>query len=81
MEEKKVPSFLEKLKAKAAQQANYGGDSKEQSAGLDARVCSNCGAGRAKQDGITHCAYCGFEFIATTLTDGVFINKSDNSNQ
>lgn len=46
---------------------------------MNVRDCPNCGAGRAKQDGVTHCAYCGFEFITVKLTDGVYIKKEDNS--
>jgi len=81
MAEKKEKSFIEKLKEKAAQQVNYGGTYEASDAKMGAESCPNCGAGRTRQDGITHCAYCGFEFIATTLTDGMFINKSDNSIQ
>lgn len=79
MEEKKVTSFLDKLKQKAQNQTNYGGDTKINDAQMNVRDCPNCGAGRAKQDGITHCAYCGFEFISVKLTDGVYIKKEDNS--
>ncbi|MFD2920987.1 hypothetical protein ACFS6H_14780 [Terrimonas rubra] len=72
-------SFLDKLKEKAKAQANYGGNAETSEAGIQATTCPNCGAGRAKQDGVTHCAYCGFEFISTTLTDGIHIKKEDNS--
>ena len=81
MEEKKVKSYLDKLKEKAAAQENYGGSYETTGAKMEAVDCPNCGAGRAKQDGVTHCAYCGFEFIAVKLTDGVHIKSSDNSNQ
>lgn len=30
--------------------------------------CPNCGAGRAKHEGVTHCAYCGFQFIEKRWT-------------
>lgn len=76
---KKVKSFLDKLKEKAANQQNYGGDATPPAAKMDAETCPQCGAGRAKQDGVTHCAYCGFEFIAVQLTDGLHIRSSDNS--
>lgn len=79
MEEKKVNSFLDKLKQKAQNQTNYGGDTEINDAQMNVRDCPNCGAGRAKQDGVTHCAYCGFEFISVKLTDGVYIKKEDNS--
>lgn len=79
MEEKKVNSFLDKLKQKAQSQTNYGGETEIKNAKMNARDCPNCGAGRAKKDGVTHCAYCGFEFISVKLTDGVYIKKEDNS--
>ncbi|SHM34508.1 hypothetical protein [Flavobacterium chilense] len=79
MEEKKVNSFLDKLKEKAKNQTNYGGEAEMNDAQMNLRDCPNCGAGRAKQDGVTHCAYCGFEFINVKLTDGVYIKKEDNS--
>lgn len=81
MTEKKAKSFLDKLKEKAAAQENYGGEYTASAAQMDAAACPNCGAGRAKQDGLTHCAYCGFEFVAVKLTDGVHIKSSDNSPQ
>ncbi|GGF23272.1 hypothetical protein [Flavobacterium limi] len=79
MEEKKVTSFLDKLKEKAQKQTNYGGETEITDAQMNLRDCPNCGAGRAKQDGVTHCAYCGFEFIQVKLTDGFYIKKEDNS--
>ena len=79
MEEGKAKSFLEKLKEKAQQQKNYGGAFDPTEAKMGVKDCPNCGAGRAKQDGLTHCAYCNFEFISITLTDGVYIKKEDNS--
>lgn len=79
MEEKKVTSFLDKLKEKAQKQTNYGGETEITDAQMSLKDCPNCGAGRAKQDGVTHCAYCGFEFIQVKLTDGFYIKKEDNS--
>ncbi len=79
MEEKKVNSLLDKLKQKAQNQTNYGGETEMTEAKMNAKDCPNCGAGRAKQDGLTHCAYCGFEFLNLKLTDGVYIKKEDNS--
>ena len=46
---------------------------------MDALNCINCGAGRTKHDGITHCGYCGYEFIKVKLTDGTYVKKEDNS--
>jgi hypothetical protein len=79
-EQKKATSFLQKLKEKTASTKTYMEDqSQPEEASMGATVCPNCGAGRAKQDGVTHCAYCDFEFLATTLSDGVFVSKEDNS--
>ncbi len=52
---------------------------KEKQADMNTTTCPNCGAGRAKEDGITRCAYCGFEFIGRKLTDGIHITDNDNS--
>jgi hypothetical protein len=79
-EEKKANSFLQKLKEKAANSKSYLQDeTKSDKPSMGAAVCPNCGAGRAKQDGLTHCAYCDFEFISTELGDGIFLNKDHNS--
>ncbi|MDR6967317.1 uncharacterized Zn finger protein (UPF0148 family) [Flavobacterium arsenatis] len=72
-------SLLEKMKQRAKQGKNYGGEYTEETAKMNARTCPNCGAGRAEQDGLTHCAYCSFEFLAVELSDGINIKKSDNS--
>jgi uncharacterized Zn finger protein (UPF0148 family) len=80
MDEKKPLSFVEKMKLKAQNQKSYGIESETfKAAKMDAANCPNCGAGRAKQDGLTHCAYCGHEFLEVKLTDGLFIKKEDNS--
>jgi uncharacterized Zn finger protein (UPF0148 family) len=78
-EEKKPLSLLEKMKQKAMAQKSYGGEFVDESAKLNARACPNCGAGRAAHDGLTHCAYCNFEFLSVKLTDGINIKKQDNS--
>ncbi|MDR1876758.1 MAG: hypothetical protein LBQ84_03960 [Flavobacteriaceae bacterium] len=79
MPEEKSLSFLDRLKQKAVQQEIYGGKAKITEAKTHVNTCPNCGAGRAKEDGLTHCAYCGFEFISTELSDGIYIKKEDNS--
>lgn len=78
-DKKPVNSFLQNLKQKTANQKHYGGDVEEKIAGIALKDCPNCGAGRAKHDGVTHCAYCGFEFITTKITKGLHIDDSDNS--
>ena len=78
---KKTLSLLERMKQKTQQQQKYGGDQTEQDAKMKAKDCPNCGAGRAQQDGLTHCAFCGFEFMSVKLTDGINIKKEDNSQQ
>ena len=80
MEENKKPlSLIEKMKQRAQQQKNYGGEYIEEAAKVNARTCPNCGAGRAENEGLTHCAYCSFEFLSVTLSDGINIKKTDNS--
>lgn len=80
MEEQKKPkSLLDKIKQKSQNQKTYGGQYNEKPANLSIRACPNCGAGRANQDGLTHCAYCGFEFLSVKLTDGINIKSNDNS--
>ena len=56
MEEKKPLSFVEKMKLKAQNQKSYGIDENNafKEAKLGAADCPNCGAGRAKQDGLTN---------------------------
>lgn len=78
-ENKKPLSILEKMKQKAKEQKPYGGDFVEENAKVNTRTCPNCGAGRAKKDGLTHCAYCGFEFLSVKLSDGINLKKEDNS--
>lgn len=77
--ENKALSLLERLKQKTQAQTPYGGEAKPTEAKIDATVCPNCGAGRAKLDGLTKCGYCGFVFIEKELTDGINIKKEDNS--
>lgn len=78
-EKKPILSFLEKMKQKVKEQKSYGGDYKEESAKVNVIDCPNCGAGRALQDGLTHCAYCDFEFLTVKLSDGINLKETDNS--
>lgn len=75
----KTLSLLERMKQRAQSQKAYGGEFKGTEASIDATTCPNCGAGRAKMDGLTKCGYCGFVFIEAELTDGINIKKEDNS--
>lgn len=75
----KTLSLLERMKQRAQTQKVYGGEIEATEAKMDATVCPNCGAGRAKMDGLTKCSYCGFVFIEHELTDGINIRKEDNS--
>ena len=47
--------------------------------GVAVASCPGCGAGRARADGLTRCAYCGHEFMSRALTDGIYLSSSDNS--
>ncbi|WP_295128930.1 hypothetical protein [uncultured Chitinophaga sp.] len=79
MDEEKKLSFVERMKQRTAAQQNYGGAASTSAAQTGQAACPKCGAGRTKDDGLTHCAYCGHTFIHTTLTDGKYIRKEDNS--
>lgn len=70
-------SFAERMKQKAMTQKNYGHELEYPDRGpqMDVTNCPNCGAGRTKQDGLTHCAYCGFEFLSISLTNGIHIKN------
>lgn len=70
-------SIVARMQQKALQQKREA--FVEKKAGMNTMTCPNCGAGRAKEDGVTKCAYCGFEFISQKLTDGIHIKESDNS--
>lgn len=78
-EKKSTLSFLERLRQQALLQENYGGEIKYEAAKVDALDCPECGAGRAFADGLTLCAYCGFKFMAVSLSDGIHIKKINNS--
>lgn len=80
-QENKTLSFVEKMKLKAQKQQVYGGKAEDKQASLSIKDCPNCGAARAQQDGITHCAYCGFEFIGVKISDGINLKEEDNSHQ
>lgn len=79
MSENKALSFIEKMKLKAQSQEKYGGKTEIVPAKVDVKDCPNCGAGRAMQDGLTKCGYCGFDFLTVVLTDGLYVKKEDNS--
>lgn len=81
MEGRKTNPFIERMKQRAVTQKNYGGTAKETTAQIEDAACLNCGAGRAKQDGLTLCAYCGHPFIQTTLSEGKYIKFADNSSK
>jgi hypothetical protein len=76
---KRMLSYLEQLKQKAINQQHYGGDIIPEDAQMDIRDCPECGAARAYHKGLTACAYCGFVFMETKLTDGIHIKKENNS--
>lgn len=71
----KPQNFLRQLRQKAASQTPYGGVTQEQSAKISAVTCPNCGAPRAREDGLTRCAFCGHEFMGVKLSDGLHLKK------
>lgn len=81
MKDEKKLSYIERMKLRATSQQSYGGPATDTEAKAEQAACPNCGAGRTPNDGLTRCAYCGHTFIHTTLTDGKYITKEDNSQQ
>ena len=78
MEEGQKPvSIVQQMKRLAMQQKRE--QFVEQQAASSVVTCPQCGAGRAKHDGLTACAYCGFEYTNAVLTDGIHIRETDNS--
>jgi len=72
-------SLIERLKLQSQQQKQLAGDFMNKPSQLDTLDCPNCGAGRAKQDGVTKCAYCNYEFISKKIDDGINLKITDNS--
>lgn len=70
-------SFLQRLHQQAKSQTPYGGAVKAESAKVSVIACPNCGAPRAKADGLTQCAFCGYEFMAVELSDGLYLKKEE----
>lgn len=78
MEEKKQPlSLIERLRRQA--EAQQRDPLHMEDAQSHITVCPNCGAGRAKLDGITRCAYCGHAFITHQVSEGIQLKSTDNS--
>ena len=75
--EKKPLSLVERIKQLALEQKRE--EFKIKEAESLVITCPQCGAGRAKRDGLTRCAYCGHEFTSAEMTNGVHIKKEDNS--
>ena len=80
-DENKPLSFVERMKLKNKSTPKYGGEFKEEKAKLDITDCPNCGAGRAKLDGVKNCAYCGFEFLEHHHTKGIHLNREKNKGE
>ncbi|MXV38766.1 hypothetical protein GO491_08810 [Flavobacteriaceae bacterium Ap0902] len=72
---KKPLSLVERMKLKAKNSPKYGGEYKEEKANMSVTDCPNCGAGRAKLDGVKKCAYCGYEFLENHHTKGIHLNR------
>lgn len=78
-DEKPKLSLIERLKLQSQQQEQLAGDFMNKPAELEIQDCPNCGAGRAKRDGVTKCAYCNYEFISAKIDDGINLKSTDNS--
>jgi len=70
---------MDQLRRRTTTQKKYGGEVSRNPAIMDVQTCPSCAAGRAKQDGLTHCAYCGHEFLQVSISDGLHLRKDDNS--
>lgn len=75
--EKKPLSLVERIKQLALEQKRE--EFKITEADSSVVTCPQCGAGRAKRDGLTRCAYCSHLFTNAEMADGVHIKKADNS--
>lgn len=73
----KPVSFVQRLKELAESQKREA--SEITSATSTVVCCPKCGAGRAANDGLARCAYCGHRFIQTSLGEGIHIGHEDNS--
>lgn len=74
-EDKKPLSLVERMKLKTQTQPKYGGEYVAKSASVSVNDCPNCGAGRAKREGVKACAYCGFVFLEKDHTAGIHLNR------
>lgn len=72
-------SFLDRMKKRAETQRMDHFDTPQVEADMTLSACLNCGAGRAKSDGLTACVYCGYEFLGVELSDGIHLSATDNS--
>jgi len=75
--QQKPLSIVEQMKQRALAQKRD--KVVEQQAASTVATCPQCGAGRAKHDGLTACAYCGYEYTQATLSEGINIKETDNS--
>lgn len=80
-ENKKPLSLVERMKLKTKTQLKYGGELIEKSSSINTTDCPNCGAGRAKLDGIKKCAYCGFVFLEKDHTTGIYLKIEKNKGE
>ena len=77
MEHKKSNSLVERLKQAAMEQKRQ--QIPETKASSQVVDCPQCGAGRAINDGLTACGYCGYRFTSSRMSDGINIKEKDNS--
>lgn len=72
-------SFIQRLRQRVEEQGSPGEGVQPAPPKVETRMCPNCGAGRAKDDGLTACAFCGYKFMEVTLSNGIHIKEEDNS--
>ncbi|MDR0783990.1 MAG: hypothetical protein LBE83_09580 [Propionibacteriaceae bacterium] len=79
----RTTGFLARLTTQAYSEKTYGSEAVHEGTSWGAvsvTTCPGCGAGRARSDGLTHCGYCGHQFLDRRFTDGINLSSSDNSN-
>lgn len=73
--DKKPLTLVERMKLKTKNQLKYGGELIEKASNVSVTDCPNCGAGRAKLEGVKICSYCGFQFLEHDHTAGIYLNR------
>jgi hypothetical protein len=71
--------FVQRLRARAAADATYGGASTPEAPTVSTRICPGCGATRPDDESLTTCSWCGTRYLDVTLSDGIHLSPRDNT--